>query len=747
MLPVLVAAAGVIGLGVVETGSALAIVTDAARAGALARASIPIAVLSHEVTAEYVQTDETLRAGAEFSRMDAQMARTDAADRQFRVAVAAIRTAAPALTPLCDAAERAVSNLGYARISAQHSVDGAAETSAYYDETERTLSSLASAIPAQLSDTHLIDLARSVAVVSGLDHVAGLQLDVLTRALSNKVITSADARKLPTLAGEERGLVNALRDLAPAADLYASAMSLATVATAASIRQVVLDALGGDNPQAGLTADVQVWHDAQSARIDALAGLRTTLAATLVADADALGRAARNRMLALAGLSGLVVAATLVPSTVLAVRISRRLRRTRHAALTAARLELPTAISNVIAARNETGVRSALADSAVRIDAMLTPGPDEIGELAAAFGAVHRQALRLAADQALLRMEVQAMFIALSRRGQTLVQRQIHLIDEFGRHEADPQALSRLFALDHLAARMRRNEENLLVLAGGEPGRWITRPIALFDLLRAAAQEIEEYQRVEIRAVPEIAVAAAVAGDAIHLVAELLENATSFSPPTSTVRISADGGPDGTTVTVTDDGIGLPPEKLAEANERLAHPSALTSALVGTMGLLVVARLAERHKLAVRLTSVPAGGTTAEVVLPDRLLLPVDGDTLQPARWIQDAALARLPLALEANPASGSAPATDPAPAAARPPIPRRGPGRRPLPVALPRPRDEVTSAGLPRRPGREQSEPQPPAPTGLTPPDPEAVRARLSSLATGMAAAREQHADPARSD
>ena len=190
---------------------------------------------------------------------------------------------------------------------------------------------------------------------------------------------------------------------------------------------------------------------------------------------------------------------------------------------------------------------------------MLHSGPDEIGELATAFGAVHRQALRLAADQALPRMEVQAMFVALSRRGQTLVQRQIHLIDEFGRDEADPDALARLFALDHLAARMRRNEENLLVLAGGEPGRWITRPVAIVDLVRAAAQEIEEYRRVEVGEVPDHAIGANVAGDVIHLLAELLENATSYSPPSTMVRVAARRTVEGLVIRVRDNGIGMPP--------------------------------------------------------------------------------------------------------------------------------------------------------------------------------------------
>ena len=280
------------------------------------------------------------------------------------------------------------------------------------------------------------------------------------------------------------------------------------------------------------------------------------------------------------------------------------------------------AIANVSAAHDESTVRAALNTSSARIDAMLATGPDEVGELASAFGAVYRQALRQAADQALLRMEIQAMFTALSRRGQTLVQRQIQLIDEFGRTEADPDALGRLFALDHLAARMRRNEENLLVLAGGEPGRWITRPVTAVDLLRAAAQEIEEYRRVQIVQAPDVAISAQVAGDVIHLLAELMENATTFSQHTSAIRVLATREMDGMTVRVEDHGIGMPIDRLEEANRRLAQPAALTSHLVSTMGLLVVARLAQRHQIQVWLSGHPMGGTTATVILPEHLLVP-----------------------------------------------------------------------------------------------------------------------------
>jgi signal transduction histidine kinase len=419
-------------------------------------------------------------------------------------------------------------------------------------------------------------------------------------------------------------------------------------------------------------------------------------------------------------LSGGGATLALIVAMRLAARTGRRLQRTRRAALAAARVELPAAITKVVAARDADDVRSALTESWARIDAMLSSGTDEIGELASAFGAVHRQALRLAADQALLRMEVQAMFVALSRRGQSLVQRQIHLIDELGRDEIDPEVLSRLFALDHLAARMRRNEENLLVLAGGEPGRWITKPVSANDLIRAAAQEIEEYQRVEIGTTPEVAVAAHVAGDAIHLLAELIENATAFSPPDAVVSVSAAQNEGGLTITVTDEGIGIPEGRLVEANERLVRPSALTSSLVGTMGLLVVARLAERHQIKVRLVSTRARGTTATVALPRELLAsPADPPMSMP----------RIQPPTETH-----------RPSPARP----RVPTQRTAVTAESAP-PEVTDAGLPRRRDQDRlpATDQGSADATQPAPDPAAIQARLASLAGGIAASQRSESDP----
>jgi signal transduction histidine kinase len=768
MLPVLVAIAGIVVLSAMHIADAVAEARQADRATTLAGAMGTIASLIHEVGREYVASEHAARLAPSRTREQqveaerlwaGQRARTDAAVLAFAQTGRGLREAGPDLDPLADAAERSLAARSLARAIADDNPDGTAEVFAYYDDMMSSLLVLADAMPAQMNDKRLIELTRSVAITAELDRLAALQLDLVARGLVYREMSSRDLLTLARWAGAEENLVEALNNLEPAVTFYDDISVEPFQDITTGVRLAVLDSRG---LREALLVPSTYWTDAQSLRLAALRDMEDRLAAELNRRASELGTAARNRTAVTAALTGATIIATLIGASLLAIRISRRLRRTRQAALIAARHELPNAISNVIAAPNAEAVRTTLTDSSTRIDGILPTGPDEVGELATAFGVVHRQALRLAADQALLRMEVQAMFIALSRRGQTLIQRQIHLIDEFGRNEADPDALSRLFALDHLAARMRRNEENLLVLAGGEPGRWITRPVAVADLLRAAAQEIEEYQRIQITEAPSVATTAHIAGDAIHLLAELLENATSFSPPQTKVRVAAYRRPEGLLITVVDAGIGMPGGRVAEANERLARPSALTSTLVGTMGLLVVARLAQRHGIRVHLESVPAGGTTASVVLPDRAVVPITSlDLLQPARRLPPdvARTSGADVRGRYEPGGGDQTVPVPAPAAtsmppslAAPPVAGRPaiPGQRPAPSPVPTAgavpvaiEVAFTDAGLPRR----SPDPPPPLvddsglPQGM--PDPETVRARLSSLASGIAAANRDTAAP----
>ena len=221
-----------------------------------------------------------------------------------------------------------------------------------------------------------------------------------------------------------------------------------------------------------------------------------------------------------------------------------------------------------------------------------------------------------------MRGNVNAMFVNLSRRSQSLVERQIRLIDELEQGEQDPERLGSLFQMDHLATRMRRNSENLLVLAGHDSTRRWNQPVPLVDVLRAAVSEIEQYERVTLNVQPGIAVRGPAVNDVVHLIAELAENATSFSSADTPVNVSghllSSGG---VLLDITDLGVGMAGEEMAHANWRLDNPPVVDVAVSRRMGLFVVARLAARHGIRVRLRPATGAGLTALVWLPDEVVV------------------------------------------------------------------------------------------------------------------------------
>jgi hypothetical protein len=247
---------------------------------------------------------------------------------------------------------------------------------------------------------------------------------------------------------------------------------------------------------------------------------------------------------------------------------------------------------------------------------------EEIGQVARAFDEVHSQAVRLASEQAQLRANVNDIFVNLSRRTQGLVERQLKLIDRLESGEQDPQQLDNLFQLDHLATRMRRNSENLLVLAGTDAANRSGRPVRLVDVLRAAVSEVERYQRLVLQQPPAVLVLGRSASDLVHLLAELLDNATQFSPPDSQVMVSSDFAADGSVVIeVADRGVGMTETELAEVNQRLADPPLVDASVSRRMGLFVVGRLAGRHGIAVQLRRGEGGvGVSASVIMPSGLV-------------------------------------------------------------------------------------------------------------------------------
>ncbi len=249
---------------------------------------------------------------------------------------------------------------------------------------------------------------------------------------------------------------------------------------------------------------------------------------------------------------------------------------------------------------------------------------DEIGELAQAFNDVEAVTIEVAHEQSrLLRKGMADLFVNLARRNQSLLERQLELLDELERNEHDPAALDALFKLDHMATRMRRNAESLLVLSGAEQPRQWQQPIALLDVVRAAAAEIADFPRVELVGVDDdLAVSGRAVSDVAHLVAELLENATSFSPPDSAVVVSGAVTASGFVLAVTDQGIGMPSDRIVEANRLLADPPLVGLALSRALGLHVVGSLAARHDITVELRPGAPLGLVALVALPTSVLEP-----------------------------------------------------------------------------------------------------------------------------
>ncbi|MEV6877171.1 ATP-binding protein [Amycolatopsis sp. NPDC051128] len=323
--------------------------------------------------------------------------------------------------------------------------------------------------------------------------------------------------------------------------------------------------------------------------------------------------ALRDAALVLASLLGALAIALAVARSVVAP-----IRRLHSAALDTARRRLPDTIERIRDGENVDWRTT----QPIPVDS-----EEEIGQLARAFDDMHRQAVRLAVgEQAEMRIQVSEMFMTLSRRSQSLVELQLSVIDDLEADEQDPQRLSELFQIDHIATRLRRNGENLQVLAGGRPVRRDVGPVPTVELLRAATSEVKDYQRVALGNAPRGSVQSEAAADVVHILAELLENAIRSSPPDEQVVLTADRGFDGgVLIEVVDVGLGMSREDLDAANARLAAGAAVSPETTRRMGLFVVSRLAASHGITVRLrpttTRTASAGITASVHVPGVLIL------------------------------------------------------------------------------------------------------------------------------
>ncbi|MFF9124967.1 nitrate- and nitrite sensing domain-containing protein [Streptomyces sp. NPDC014889] len=455
----------------------------------------------------------------------------------------------------------------------------------------------------------LVGLAQARELLSREDALLGSSLIVghLTRAETRGVSDLVAQRsllyevELPLLPSSERGRY----------DRFWQNASSAPVRTA---EQAAVSSTSGI-PRA---VTVQSWDTAAGDVLDELG--------TLNDDAndrfqDRVRPVAMNVILeaAVAGVLGLI--AVLV-SLVLSVRVGRSLIRDlgqlRLEAHEASGVRLPSVMRRLSAGEQvdiETEVPRLEYDR------------NEIGEVGQALNTLQRAAVEAAVKQADLRAGVSEVFVNLARRSQVLLHKQLTLLDAMERRTEDTDELADLFRLDHLTTRMRRHAEGLVILSGAAPSRQWRKPVQLMDIVRAAVAEVEDYERIEVRRLPRTAVIGPAVADLTHLVAELLENATVFSPPHTAVQVIGERVANGFTLEIHDRGLGMAAEALLDANLRLAETPEFELSDTDRLGLFVVSRLAQRQNVRVSLQPSPYGGTTAVVLIPDALLTDDVPDT------------------------------------------------------------------------------------------------------------------------
>ncbi|WP_431727700.1 nitrate- and nitrite sensing domain-containing protein [Verrucosispora sp. TAA-831] len=370
------------------------------------------------------------------------------------------------------------------------------------------------------------------------------------------------------------------------------------------------DELVAADPSARLRIDPQTWQASYDTVQGALRDFELTQADGL-ADRSVPMAVRTLVRLAAAGLLGLVA---VVLSLVVALRVGRSLaqRLTQvRGTVKEAEERLPEVVD-----RLRRGEQVDVAGEAPLADR----GADEIGQVAKAFTEVHKAAIRSAMVEVSLRRGLNEVFLNIARRSQGLVHRQLTVLDRMERDAEDPDHLAELFRVDHLATRLRRHAEDLVILAGAAPGRGWRNPVAMVDLIRGAISEVESYDRVDIVNVQAAGTVGRVVGDVIHLLAELIENATAYSPPDSRVEISGEHVAHGYALSVTDHGLGMTAAAIEEANRKLARSPDFDPTETARLGLFVVARLAARHDVRVRLRESDGTGLTAVVLIPAALI-------------------------------------------------------------------------------------------------------------------------------
>lgn len=544
--------------------------------------------------------------GADRTALDAARRRTDGAAQAYRDSVSTMRVSWAA----DDTASARIGELGHAldglrphrsAVDSQ-SLDTLGATAFYADAVRaayQVFETIATFADRDINSrlAYLLTLSRGRELLSQEDAL-------MSGVLVKEKMTSAEAAQFAQLVGAQRFTrTSGTAGLPMDAGIFQPVLSGLEMARLRAVEDRII--------AGGFTVDQATWRGAVDAAMSRLNQLDIDLAEATIDQATPAGIAIIVRLVLAGGLGLIAVIASIVLAITTARRIVHQLRLLRDQARDLAVVRLPRVVER-LAAGEEVDVAAEAPP--------LSFGRDEIGQLGQAFNQAQETAVRVAVEQAELRRSVRDIFLNLARRNQELIHGQLRLLDAMELRAADPAELDELFRIDHLATRMRRNAENLIVLSGATPGRQWHDPIPIVDIGRAATAEVEAYTRVVVATGDPSHVIGRAAGDVIHLLAELVENALTFSPPDTVVTVRTARVGTGQVIEVEDRGLGMAESAIEEANEALAAPPEFQLTSTARLGHFVVAKLAGRHGIEVKLRRSEYGGITAVVLIPEVLI-------------------------------------------------------------------------------------------------------------------------------
>jgi signal transduction histidine kinase len=565
--------------------------------------------------------------GKQLASQQSAYAKTNTAAANVRTLAAGIDGSFPANIQAKVATVLSYANgLGQLRAIAQASQSALSAIAAYATPVDAMIS-LNDQIAQGISDAALANDVQTLNTLSLAKDEAAQQRALMYNALLNNNFADGELQALATAQSDQGTDQTAFSTTATPAerDAFFNSVGGRQVSGAEAIETYILDNGAVDVPtlqQGGFNQATlpNMWFQDMSGTIDAMQVVEQQVAANIVARAQVLQRGAVSSALVTALVTVVILLIVAVATLLVTRSLVLPLRRLQADALDIATVQLPERVRRL-------GESTDTAEGLEVVPINVMSG-DEIGQVARAFDRVHAEAVRLAGNEALLRSTYNTMFINLSRRSQSLIERLVRMIDSLEQNEDDPGRLSNLFAMDHLVTRMRRNSESLLLFAGRETPRKWREPVPLNDVARAAISEIEQYNRVTLDIQQGASVAGAAVSDVVHLLAEIIENATMYSPKDTPVQVTAqEVNTGGVLIEVIDSGVGIPDDVLAGINERLDNPPVVDVSVSRHMGLFAVGRLAERHGIRIRLRARSPQGIIAMVWLPGTTIILEEGDT------------------------------------------------------------------------------------------------------------------------